>query len=422
MQNILNHFKNISAIPHCSYDAIKLKEYLVEYAKSKGFFVIVDKADNILCSKGEPKICLQCHYDMVCVGDAPNIQMYEEDGFLKAKNSTLGADNGMGIAIMMDMMDRYTNLECLFTSDEEVGLIGANAFDTPLKSKYLLNLDSECEDEVIIGCAASFELNVSKKCQKIQTNKNYCYEISTKGFLGGHSGIDIAKGIRSAIPTLLKHIYKNGFDVASINGGERSNSISVGAKAIIFSDEKLENNHNDFEIKSIKNNDKMVFQTTDIAPFVAFWHGVYEYNENLKMPKLSANFSFIHTKNDEIGAMFYARSDDENKFDEFETYIKALFIGFNVIAKDKDKPWESVESEFSDMVLKCLKKHNPKAHLSSIHAGLECGVLKAKQPNLECASIGPNIHYPHSVNEKCEIKSVELIKNVVDDLLNIVCK
>lgn len=422
MQNILNHFKAISAIPHCSYDAIKLKDFLVEYAKSKGFSVIVDEANNILCFKGEPKVCLQCHYDMVCVGDAPKIDIYEEDGFLKARNSTLGADNGMGIAIMMDMMDKYTNLECLFTSDEEVGLIGANAFNTPLKSKYLLNLDSECEDEVIIGCAASFEINVSKKCKMIKTDKKYCYEISTKGFLGGHSGIDIAKGIRSAIPTLLRYIYKNGFDVASINGGERSNSISVGAKAIIFSDEKLENNQKDFDIKMIENDERLVFSSLDIAPFVGFKHGVFEYDEKLHMPKYSANFSFIHTKGDEIGALFYARSDDESMLDDFETYIKAVFVGFDVMPKDKDKPWESVESEFSNIVLKCLKTHNPKAHLASVHAGLECGVIKAKQPHLMCASIGPNIFYPHSVNEKCEIKSVGLIKNVVDDLLSIVCK
>ena len=149
----LGYFEQICSIPHCSYQAQKLGEFLLEFSKSRGFDTKIDESFNIHAIKGKPKICLQAHYDMVCVGEAPKIELENDGEFLSAKNSTLGADNGIGLAIIMDIMDEAQDLEVLFTSDEEVGLIGANAFAGEICAPALLNLDSEDDSEVIIGCA-----------------------------------------------------------------------------------------------------------------------------------------------------------------------------------------------------------------------------------------------------------------------------
>ena len=149
----LGYFEQICSIPHCSYQAQKLGEFLLKFSKSRGFEAKIDESFNIHAIKGKPKICLQAHYDMVCVGEAPKIELENNGEFLSAKNSTLGADNGIGLAIIMDIMDEAQDLEVLFTSDEEVGLIGANAFAGEICAPALLNLDSEDDSEVIIGCA-----------------------------------------------------------------------------------------------------------------------------------------------------------------------------------------------------------------------------------------------------------------------------
>ncbi|MBT0784852.1 M28 family peptidase, partial [Campylobacter upsaliensis] len=137
--------------------------------------VSVDNAGNIRAYKGNPKICLQSHYDMVCMGEAPNIQMYEENGYLKAKNSSLGADNGIGVSLMMQALKDFENIECLFTNDEEVGLCGANNLTHTLISNKLLNLDHESDDEVVIGCAGGVDIFANLDL-KIDEKEGECYE------------------------------------------------------------------------------------------------------------------------------------------------------------------------------------------------------------------------------------------------------
>ena len=134
MSEILEHFETLTQIPHCSKEADKLLAFLVDFAKERDYTVEVDEVTNIFISTGLPTLCLQAHYDMVCMGKAPQIETYQEDGWMKAKESSLGADNGMAIAMMMQLMDESVDLEFLLTSDEEIGLIGANqvAFDLKL--------------------------------------------------------------------------------------------------------------------------------------------------------------------------------------------------------------------------------------------------------------------------------------------------
>ena len=136
MKEVIENFKKLTQIPHCSFDTVKMRDFLNTFSQERGFKTQIDKAGNIHCVKGSPKVCLQSHYDMVCMGNAPKIELFEENGFLRAKNSSLGADNGIGVAIMMQMMKEFDDLECLFTNDEEVGLLGANALEPTFKTTF----------------------------------------------------------------------------------------------------------------------------------------------------------------------------------------------------------------------------------------------------------------------------------------------
>ena len=274
----LGYFEQICSIPHCSYQAQKLGEFLLEFSKSRGFEAKIDESFNIHAIKGKPKICLQAHYDMVCVGEAPKIELENDGEFLSAKNSTLGADNGIGLAIIMDIMDEAQDLEVLFTSDEEVGLIGANAFAGEICAPALLNLDSEDDSEVIIGCAGGLlaefrrefepcelglgELFSSSVSGHLSTgllfnegshstsaenstqnssnlNANY-YELSCEGLEGGHSGMQIAKNIPNAIKELAHFAKNHGANILAISGGDRDNAIPTWAKALVSASSKLQ--------------------------------------------------------------------------------------------------------------------------------------------------------------------------------------
>ena len=237
---ILTKFETLAAIPHCSYETDKMRDFLASYAKDKGCEVTVDKFGNIHAFKGKPKICLQSHYDMVCMGDAPKIEIvYGDDGYMRAKKSSLGADNGIGVAIMMQMISEFDDIECLFTNNEEVGMIGATGFSGELKADKLLNLDSEEDDRVTIGCAGGVNLFATISLNSKKIKESTLYEVKVSGLPGGHSGNEIHKNIPNAIKVLAAFVTKNGCRLVKFEGGERSNSIPSGATALVLIDKEL---------------------------------------------------------------------------------------------------------------------------------------------------------------------------------------
>uniref|UniRef100_UPI00343574D6 M28 family peptidase n=1 Tax=uncultured Campylobacter sp. TaxID=218934 RepID=UPI00343574D6 len=258
---VMNDFKKLCEIPHCSCETEQMREFLADFALSQGFSVNIDEAGNIHAVKGEPKICLQSHYDMVCVGAAPHLELIEEDGILRAKNSTLGADDGIGVAMMMGAMREFENLECLFTNDEEVGLIGANGFKDKILSPNLLNLDSEEDDRVILGCAGG--INVSAKIDVQSFKKSgFVYEARVSGLPGGHSGTQIHQNIPNALKILGKFLALNGCEIVSIDGGERSNSIPANAVAVVVSRKPLESSES-VKVKKIELSEAEVLENSD---------------------------------------------------------------------------------------------------------------------------------------------------------------
>ncbi|MFT7824534.1 MAG: M20/M25/M40 family metallo-hydrolase [Sulfurimonas sp.] len=410
MSAIITHFKTLTQIPHCSKEADKLMEFLVKFGEERGYRVEVDGTKNILIRKGSPKLCLQAHYDMVCMGRAPKIETYEKNGLMKAKESSLGADNGMVIAMMMVLMDKGEALEFLITSDEEIGLIGANALAFDLKSKYMLNLDSEDEAEVYIGCAGGVDITANKEDSYID-GIGECYEVAVKGLAGGHSGVDIDKGIPSAIKVLGKYLHQEGVtQLASLYAGERRNSISANAVAIVRSEKPLED-RGDVTVRVLNESPKVLKEGAHaIALIDAFRHGVHRKNEQLGIPDTSINLAIITS--DEKGGLLIetsARAMSSEGLKEISDETVELFrsYGFDVKLEDKYPSWKPDVTEFTELVSEAVKKIFGKSKMMAIHAGLECGVIAEKYPQMKFASIGPTIRYPHSTREEVELVSVE---------------
>ena len=496
----LGYFEQICSIPHCSYQAQKLGEFLLEFSKSRGFDTKIDESFNIHAIKGKPKICLQAHYDMVCVGEAPKIELENDGEFLSAKNSTLGADNGIGLAIIMDIMDETQDLEVLFTSDEEVGLIGANAFAGEICAPALLNLDSEDDSEVIIGCAGGllaefgcefepcelglgelFSSSVSehfgtgllsnesshstsaKNCTQNSSNLNAnYYELSCEGLEGGHSGMQIAKNIPNAIKELAHFAKNHGANILAMSGGDRDNAIPTWAKALVSASSKLESkglvkakkldllgakelfaklcdddlknpiimksNAADFTKRENSRNSRIPLLNDFL---LALPHGVLGWDEGLGLPKTSANLAIVRTSltsKDEnariaFSVQIYARSSSQEELAKLKNSYEAIseLAGFQSSFGASSMPWEPEQSEFATSVLTALQKYRPNAKITAIHAGLECGCLSAKMKQkgkkLVACSIGPNISGAHTINERCEIKSAQIIAQVVRDVL-----
>ena len=388
-KKVLELFKQITKIPHCSGNTQELQNFIEDYAKKRDFLVIRDNAGNILAYKNSPKITLQSHIDMVCVGEAPKIEIVEKDGWLMAKNSTLGADNGIGVALMLALMDKYDDIEYLFTNDEEIGLIGAKKLEFKISSSYLLNLDSEDDREIIIGCAGGVDAKVKYPLKKEKV-KGSIAEVSIKGLPGGHSGVDIDKNIPNAIIELL---YKVD-NLAYIKGGERRNSIPANAYALeVFDgDEEVEVYDNEY------------LQFLRKLP-----HGVLEFDFKYKLPSKSINFALI--ENNEI--ILSARANSNEKLQEVKEYILAKTYGCEVVFEDEYPAWKPEENE---LALKL--KEITDAKLSVIHAGLECAILKQKFPNVKMASYGPLIENPHSIRERVNIKSIKKVVDSVERLIN----
>ena len=494
----LGYFEQICSIPHCSYQAQKLGEFLLEFSKSRGFDTKIDENFNIHAIKGKPKICLQAHYDMVCVGEAPKIELENDGKFLSAKNSTLGADNGIGLAIIMDIMDEAQDLEVLFTSDEEVGLIGANAFAGEICAPALLNLDSEDDSEVIIGCAGGllaefrrefepcelglgelFSSSVSehfgtgllsnesshstsaKNCTQNSSNLNAnYYELSCEGLEGGHSGMQIAKNIPNAIKELAHFAKNHGANILAMSGGDRDNAIPTWAKALVSASSKLESKGlvkaKKLDLLGVKElfaklcDDDLknpIIMKSNSADFIrnsrnsripllndfllALPHGVLGWDEGLGLPKTSANLAIVRTSltsKDEnariaFSVQIYARSSSQEELAKLKNSYEAIseLAGFQSSFGASSIPWEPEQSEFAKSLLNALQKYRPDAKITAIHAGLECGCLSAKMKQkgkkLVACSIGPNISGAHTINERCEIKSAQIIAQVVRDVL-----
>ncbi len=420
MSQIIAHFQTLTQIPHCSKEADKLLDFLVAFSKERGYAVEVDEVKNIYIHKGTPKLCLQAHYDMVCMGKAPQIETYMEEGWIKAKNASLGADNGMAIAMMMQLMDEGEELEFLITSDEEIGLIGANEVAFDLKATMMLNLDSEDEAEVYIGCAGGADITAFKQ-DNYKKGEGDCYEVAVKGLVGGHSGVDIDKGIPSAIKILGSYLYENRVtQLASMYAGERRNSIPANAVAIVRSKTLLESQEN-VTVSKLKEAPEVLKEGEQLIALInSFKHGVRVQNEKLGIPDVSINLAIITS--DEKGGLKIetsARAMGADALEDLTEETVKMFedYGFSVKVEDKYPAWKPDVSAFTNLVSDEMKAVFGKTKMMAIHAGLECGVIAEKYSMIQFASIGPTIRYPHSTREMVNVDSVEKTFEVLQGVI-----
>ena len=419
--NIIEIFKTITAIPRCSGTHEPFINYMQNLSKELGYLCLVDEFNNILCKKqnSNAKLAFQSHYDIVCLSDNCVPQIIQDGDLLKAFDSTLGSDNGMGCAYMIALMFEGYDGEFLFTSDEEIGLIGANNLSLPLNASYMLNLDSEEEGEICIGCAGGVDIfgtNVNKKIV-LNTQNLDLYEITIGKLQGGHSGVDIDKNIPNGIKLLAKTIKECNGKLLDINGGERINSIPVNVKAIIASATHPISAHENMKIEKIetKSEHLNIYDDKIIDFIYDLQNGVRAMNEELNVVQTSINLAIIKTGIDGIKIELSGRSMDNDDLKNLknETIEMLKNYNFEVTTNGKYPAWKPDINEFTSKVLEIYKEFNENASLEAIHAGLECAIFKDKYPNIKVASIGPTINFPHSKKEQVSIKSVENVYKIV---------
>jgi dipeptidase D len=425
LSQIIEIFKEITSIPRCSGTHTPFITYMKNLSQKAGFICLVDDSKNILVKKenSSAKLAFQSHYDIVCLSDNCVPVIVQDGDILSAQNSTLGSDNGIGCTYMIQLILDGIDAEYLFTSDEEIGLIGANNLNLELQASYMLNLDSEEEGGICIGCAGGVDIFATNTNKKIVSNDSNLdlYEISISKLQGGHSGVDIDKNIPNAIKLIAQTIKNADAKLLDINGGERINSIPVNVKAIIASKEKPVASHENMTISKIdgKSEHLNIYDDKIIDFLDSFENGVRSLNKDLGVVQNSINLAIIKTGLDDIKIELSARSmaNDELAQIKDETIKMLEEHDFTITTDGKYPAWKPDINEFTNKVLEIYKEVNKDASLEAIHAGLECAIFKDKYPHIKVASIGPSIEFPHSKKERVSIKSVEHVFKVVQRIV-----
>ncbi|TES93892.1 MAG: aminoacyl-histidine dipeptidase [Promethearchaeota archaeon] len=471
-------FYEITKIPRCSTHEDKIREYIKREAEKLGYQTEIDAIKNLVVripsnrDSGSNKIgvVLQSHMDMVCEKnenihhdfskDPLKLKTIEIDGeeWLTAKGTTLGADNGVGIAyqlaIMKKIHDRSLNfdtpdLDLLFTVDEERGLSGASQMDKNLISgKYLLNLDSEEDDRITIGCAGGrvFKAEVNYEKELINTPNLKAIKISISGLLGGHSGTDINKKRGNALKILTEIIWKlnSNFNILvnSLEGGNLTNAIPREAHAIFFIEQSQKNEVEAFlkeiianiknlyegtdsnlviSIELLKNfNDKTIFskdfQNKLVDLFYLIPNGPISLHPTSEgLVHTSLNFAVVHTKENIIEFKVSTRSlekyDKDTLFERLKTLLRMSGFDINTeiitIYPSWPPDFDSKLVEISKHVYKNI--FGKEVIIQAIHAGLECAFFSNYYPDMEMISLGPDVLGGHSPDERLNIRSVSKI-------------
>lgn len=458
------YFEEISKIPRGSRNEDGIASYIVEFAKAHSLDYYRDGANNVLVTKkaskgreGENTVMLQAHTDMVCEKnndkvhnfDTDPIELIQNGNILMANNTTLGADDGFGVAIMLAILESdipCPNIECLFTSSEEIGLVGAGAFDyTRVKAKQMINLDSAEENTVIIGCCGGMrtELTLPVNNQKTDTP---AYKIQIKGLCGGHSGEDIDRKRLNAhilMGVVLSKIKECiDFTISHIEGGDKDNAIPRECDAIIVSNGNVEGAFEKareyalgmvlaeedrgltITISAQKVNTTLSQAETDkIIEVLSMPNAVLEYRKVPPiMPSVSRNLARVRTNKDNIQITFSSRAYTQKEILDTTAEIDKIAqkIGGSTFHHEGYPSWQ--DEPTSPLVLKWQEAYalatGKKTEPTLIHAGLECGVITSNVEGLSAISVGANVHNLHTPKETMEIDSMDRIYDTVCTFLS----
>ena len=475
---IWGHFADLNAVPRPSKKEEKIIQFMVNFGNKLQLETLVDKIGNILIKKPASKgmenrktIILQGHLDMVHQKNATTdfnfeeegINMFVDDDWVKAKGTTLGADNGLGVAAIMGILSsknsEHPAIEALFTIDEETGMTGAMGLDaTFLTGEILINLDTEEDDEIGIGCAGGIDITATRYySEEGIPEKTTAFSISISGLNGGHSGMDIHRGLGNANKIMNRMLFDRftnfGLRISEINGGSLRNTIpresvskfvidTISKDPFLYETNKLINQIKK-ELSTIEPNLKINIEEiptpkgiVDLGTqegFLRAMHttlnGVFRMSPDVKdLVETSNNISKVELKNGFISVGCLARSSSESGKIDVSNSIRSSFelARFKVEFSGNYPGWLSnMNSEILQIVsntYRDLFQKEPK--IVACHAGLECGILGQNYPKIDMISFGPNIKGAHSPDEKAQISStqkfwkmlLEVLKNIPEKI------
>ena len=472
-KSLFRFFGEILSIPRPSKHEEKMTEYLINWAKERNLEYVSDEIGNVIIRKGatkgkenSPWVCLQSHIDMVCEKNSDKVFDFEKDAivpkiegeWLKADGTTLGADDGIGVATALAILDandiEHGPIECLFTVDEETGLSGAEALSADvLKSRILLNLDSEDEGEIFIGCAGGIDTVAKLPYDKEETPDAPAFKIMVKGLKGGHSGDDINKGLACANKLLNRILWsldkEMDLRLSCFEGGNLRNAIAREANAtfvvaqadVELMKEIVEKFAVDlkYEFRTTEPDMEITLSEAEKPAFVvdmlsqdnllnvlyACPHGVLAMSREIPgFVETSTNLASVKMKEDHFFITTSQRSSVESAKYAAAYRVESCFLlaGADVEHGDGYPGWApNPESKILKIAVDAYKKlFNKEPIVRAIHAGLECGLIGEKYPGMDMISYGPTLRGVHSPDERLEIKTVELYwKHTLEILKNI---
>lgn len=461
---VFEHFAKINQIPRPSKREEKIIKYLEDFGKERNLLTKVDQTGNVLISKPAtkgfekyPTIILQSHMDMVCDKlvdiefdfDNDPIQTYVEDEWLHAKGTTLGADDGIGVAIELAILDsndiEHGPIECLFTRDEETGMTGAFGLESGfMTGKYLINLDSEDEGQIFVSCAGGINTSAVFNFEREDAPNGYFFmEASLKGLNGGHSGDDINKKLANAIKILSRFLYieqdKTDLRLAQWNSGKMHNAIPRDGKVIfavpankkdevkadwnIFTKGVEEEYHvtdpsmvwnlsstdaQKVMPKQISRNLILAIQALDNGPLANCQDEALAW-----LVETSSNIASVQSSENKVDIVSSQRSNVISNLKNMANTVKACFelAGADVQQSDGYPAWKmNPNSKLVKVATEEYKKlFNREPKVLGIHAGLECGLFSEKYPDLDMISFGPTLRCVHTPDERLHIPTVQMV-------------
>ncbi|WP_316814744.1 aminoacyl-histidine dipeptidase [Pedobacter nyackensis] len=473
-RSLWRNFVALNAVPRASKKEERVIAFMVAYGKQLGLETIKDHIGNVVIKKpategmeNKQTVVLQSHLDMVHQknGDSDfdfdnqGIDMYVDGDWVKAKGTTLGADNGIGVAAIMAILAAddiaHPALEALFTIDEETGMTGAKQLDpSNISGTILLNLDTEEDNELTIGCAGGIDTTTVYKYKQHPIEQNStAFKVSIKGLKGGHSGMDIHKGRANANKLMNRLLYNGGkvldLQLSTFEGGSLRNAIPREANAVVavskYQKEAFLSFIDDFselikgEFQSIEPTLSISAKETDLPAEVldkndyhkivnalyAVPNGVFRMSPDIPdLVEASSNLAKVIIKDGEFITLSLQRSSVESTKGDVAIAVGAAFeiIGSTVTTSGDYPGWKpDADSEILSLMSKLYKvSFNDEPNVNACHAGLECGILGAHLPGIDMISFGPNIHGAHSPDETVQISSVNkfwhYLLNVLEEI------
>lgn len=473
-----NKFADLNAVPRPSKKEERVIAFMKNFGQKLNLDVHVDEVGNVIIKKpatpgmeNRKTIVMQSHLDMVHQKnsdtvfdfDTQGIEMYVDGDWVRAKGTTLGADNGLGVATIMAVLEStdipHPAIEALFTIDEETGMTGAMGLKGGLlDGEILLNLDTEEDDEIDIGCAGGVDVTATRTYNEEDVPENaVAYNITVSGLTGGHSGMDIIKGLGNA-NKLMNRLLFDGFEnfglqIAEINGGSLRNAIpresfakvvisDIFDEAFVFDMQEVINDVKT-EYKTLEPNLKITIEKSSETPakvmdlgvqegltraLYAAHNGVYRMSPDMEdLVETSNNIARVIVKDGEIHIGCLTRSSVESSKFDLANALRSVFelIGCEVTFSGTYPGWTpNVSSEILEVLKEIYEKqNNEKPNVVACHAGLECGILGTNYPDMDMISFGPTIKGAHSPDERASISSAQKYwKFVLEILQNIPLK